>query len=203
MRMKGAIAIVVLAACGHAAPAPARALANHAPPDAVGAAPIDAEGVSDTGMDCHSSEPQPMHVGGADAAAHLDVCDDTTINHWRVDLVVASDDARETLDVAEWDGGGEEAGMAVEIAGVLAAPGGDDAVLVVSTRSRPVGAELVAYTVRNGALTKVYSADAGVMKASLSTDDSVATIEMRSADDAKAFELRWDGQTMHDTTVTP
>jgi hypothetical protein len=234
--MKAAIAISMLAACGHAAPAPARVLANS--PSPIDAAPPDADDDAggDDGVACTSGTEAPMHVGGADGGAHLDECTDTvgeehgdmTIYNARIELVVTHGDARETLEIAEWQKGWED-GMGGTLVGVLAAPNHDDVVLVSTSAwgtgdgLEAVSATLTAYAVQGGALVKIRDLQAAVIDATVATDGSHATIETCDAPaqgvgtgggacdagaahydgDGKTIEWRWTGKAIRETAVTP
>ena len=120
--MKAAAVAVILVACGHAAPAPAKAIANTTPP-------------VDAGPACTKSEPRPMHLQGDDASVALETC--TEAHHTRVDLVIVDGDQRMTTKVDDYD---DDQPDRVQLVGVLpvtqtgdAEVPEDDLVLVLTT----------------------------------------------------------------------
>ena len=179
-------ALLLAAACGHAAPAPARTIANAAPPDAA----IAETPAPDSGDDesCSTSDEQPMRAGGADGKVSLETCDPAPNSQnedsggtAHVDLVFARGDQRIVETVNEWsfpDYDHERADTS--FAGVLGAPGRDQAVLIEHTSSSYDGngdtsatrAVLQMWAVEGGAWLKVEELEGSAIEIRLANDGS-------------------------------
>ena len=220
---------VALAACGHAAPAPAP-IANRAPPE-IDAAPPEPDAPDE---ECTRGESITVRVAGRDEEARLDTCVGAEEHHhgedWvshdaRAALVLDRDGGPVTTEVADWETDMEET-LTPSLAGALRSKSGEEAVLVLNESSGPgegvagYGAALLVYAVRGDAWEKVHEVDANQIKVSVSADRAVATVGTCEVDpagpgagsggggcsndgDGTTYELRWDGERVDQRELAP
>jgi hypothetical protein len=197
--VKATIALIVLwAACGQVARAPAPAIANHAPPEIDAGAPSADIDAADE--ECTAGDPITVRVAGRDDTARIETCVGTEEHHhgedWvsqdaRAELVLDRGDGGDpvTVELAQWETNMEDT-LRVTLIGALRSASGEEAVVIENDSSGPGeglsgdGAALIVYAVRGDAWEKVHEVDSNVIEATISKDRRVATVETCAMNDA-------------------